>query len=164
MAGGVKPIFTDPEALEVKINEYFEKNQFCPTLSGLALHLDVTRQTLSNYIGASESGAGKRGKGKAAECGRLLQMAKARIESFLEGELVVRTKSTHGIEFALMNGYGWGQKQTVDVQGSMQTEVKAEVSTPISRMSDEELLEQMRVIGARLAEIMKREGLQHDDG
>lgn len=174
MAGGVKPIFTDPEALREKINDYFdglpkrdENGEEIwvrpPTLAGLAGHLGVTRRTLTNYISDYESGAGKRGKGKAAECGQLLTQAKSQIETFLEEELVTRSKTT-GIQFALMNGYGWGQKQTVDVQGSMQTEVKAEVSTPVSRLSDEELLNRLTVLQARASEIMQREGLSGADG
>lgn len=172
---GVNPIFTDPEALREQIDGYFDslpkrkeedEDQLeywirPPTLSGLAQHLNVTRRTLTNYISDYESGEGKRGKGKAAQCGELLIRAKGRIETYLEEELVTRPK-TQGVQFALQNGYGWGAKNTVEVKGDMKTAISGEVSTPstpISDLSDEELLEQMKIVRARLDAIMEREGI-----
>lgn len=160
----MKVRFDNPEELAEKINRYFETLRskdppLPPTMSGLALFLGVTRKTLTRYIGdvESEAGAQKRKKGRAAECGELLMMAKAQIETYLEEKLV--NGYSKGIEFTLMNGYGWGGKSTVDVQGDVEVKHGGEVKTSVTSLSDEELIEQIRILGARQTEILKREGI-----
>ena len=126
-------------------------------MSGLALFLGTTRRTLLEYINEIEKPGAKTG-GKNRECAELIVMAKAQIECWMEERLV--TNYSRGLEFVLQNGYyGWGEKKTTAVQGTVEVEHKGEVGTPVSRMSDEELIEQLKILGARQAEIMKREGI-----
>ncbi len=167
----MKTVFDNPEELEAKIEAYFDGlgkddngwYRIPPTLIGLAYHLDCSNRTLSRYIAAAEcKDDPKKTKKRSQQCAYLLMRAKMRIERYLAEQLLLRSK-THGVEFALQNGYGWGQKQTVDVKSDVKAEVKTE-STPVTRLSDEELMEQIRILSARVAEIMKREGLQNDDG
>ena len=161
MPRGGKPMFDNPRLLSRKIDEYFTACA-APTLSGLAMHLVVNRKTLTRYIADYETGQGNRGKGKAAKCGYLLSMAKARIEAWLEEQLLTRSK-THGIEMILKNCYGWGNTGTgvVKVEGEVthKTSIDEEKETPLSQISDEELLEQLKIVNARVAEIMEREVL-----
>lgn len=151
--------FSDPTELQKKIDEYFEKidepdeegDKRPPTLSGLALHLGTTRVTLSEYINAAQNDDGN---GKKAKCGELLVMAKARIECYLEERLL--TGYSKGLEFVLQNGYhGWGSKQQVTVSGGMDVKHEGEVKT---KLTDEELLNQIAILTAKAEEIKKREG------
>ena len=166
----MKTVFNNPEELKEKILAYFDGLRKDPdgdliqppTLSGLALHLGVTRRTLANYIADAEREDGQKpNKKRSAQCAHLIMLAKAQMEQYLEEQLLMRSK-THGVEFALQNGYGWGQKQTVDVKSDVKAEVKTEV-TPVSKLSDEELMDQMRILSARLADIMRREGVEDAD-
>lgn len=147
--------FDNPEELEEKITRYFDeiaKAEKPPTLSGLALFLGTTRQTLFEYIESVKGG----GSSTKAQCGEKLVMAKARIECYLEEELVTRGK-THGIEFALTNGYaGWGNKTSVKVEGKTEVEHKEQAA---SRLTDEELMDRLAVLMEKAAQIRKREGL-----
>lgn len=151
--------FSNPEELKKKIDEYFEKIdepdeegvKRPPTLSGLALHLGTTRRTLSEYINAAEDEAGN---GKKAKCGELLVMAKARIECDLEERMISRFSK--GLPFVLQNGYyGWGSKQQVTVSGGIDVKHEGEVKT---KLTDEELLNQIAILTAKAEEIKKREG------
>ena len=162
----MKTVFDNPEELKEKILAYFDGLRKDPdgdliqppTLSGLALHLGVTRRTLSNYIADAEREDGQKpNKKRSAQCAHLIMLAKAQMEAYLEEQLLLRSK-THGVEFALQNGYGWGQKQTVDVKSDVKAEVKTE-ATPVSKLSDEELIEQLKIMNARVDAIMEREGL-----
>ena len=159
--------FTDPLALAEKIEKYFEMMQpdpekpddpgRPPTLSGLALFLGTTRKTLGEYIADAERGEGKK-SGREKECAELIMMAKAQIECYLEERLI--TNYSRGLEFTLQNGYhGWGVKNNVEVKGDVEVDHKGEVKTAAASLSDEELLERMKVLAARQAEIMAREGL-----
>jgi len=86
-----------------KCDEYFkgitdENGEYIhpPTLSGLCVHLGMSRDDFADAL-ASKS------RGKAAE------LAKLRIEAFLEEQLF-RGKQTSGVMFALTNIYGWSEK------------------------------------------------------
>lgn len=151
--------FDNPEELEEKITRYFETLRppgqelkwKPPTLSGLALFLGTTRFTLCDYMNSVKTG----GSGTKAQCGELLLMAKAQIECYLEEELVARTGSTRGIEFALQNGYeGWGAKKDVKVEAEVEQKTDAKAIT----LTDEELMHQLAVLTAKTMEIMKKEG------
>ena len=162
----MKTVFDNPEELNEKILAYFDGLRKDPdgdliqppTLSGLALYLGVTRRTLANYIADAEREDGQKpNKKRSAQCAHLIMLAKAQMEQYLEEQLLMRSK-THGVEFALQNGYGWGQKQTVDVKSDVKAEVKTEATT-VSKLSDEELIEQLKIMNARVDAIMEREGL-----
>jgi hypothetical protein len=153
-----KARFSDPEVLERQIEDYFEGIKAAhvpPTLSGLAFVLGVTRKTLSNYIRECEDEEG--GKSKKAECGRLLMMAKARIECWLEEQLVTRGK-TKGIEFALKNNYDWSDKMNVNVDGKTEHSGEVDVKLTAAKLTDEELLNRIELLTARANEIRRREG------
>ena len=148
--------FDNPEDLQEKITRYFEvtaRAERPPTLSGLALFLGTTRWTLLDYIESFKGG----GNSVRAQCGEMLVLAKAQIEAWLEEELVTRAKPG-GIQFALANGYaGWG-KQQVKVEAEVKQEAKGETKT--IQLTDAELLEQIKILQQRAAEIRAREGAQ----
>ena len=154
--------FDDPDELKTKIGQYFETygrldpkgDMKPPTLSGLALHLGTTRHLLNEYINAALK---EDAKGRKAECGELLVMAKARIECFLEEMLI--SDYSKGLEFVLKNGYkDWGDKTTVTVDGGMDVKHEGEIS--IAKLTDEELLARIGVLQAKAGEIMRKEGTE----
>lgn len=86
-----------------KCDEYFAKitgedGEYIhpPTLSGLCVHLGMSRDDFADAL-ASKT------RGKPAE------LAKLRIEAYLEEQLF-RGKQTSGVMFALTNIYGWSEK------------------------------------------------------
>lgn len=147
-----KAIFDNPEELQEKIDRYFETigaAEKPPTMSGLALFLGTTRQTLLNYINSAKT-EGKSGK---ARCGEMLILAKAQIECYLEERLI--TDYSRGLEFVLKNGYyGWGDKITV----AGEVDVKHEGEVGVVKLTDEELLSRINILQAKANEIMKKEG------
>ncbi len=75
-----------------------------PTVSGLCLYLGIDRSTWQNYQDEEEN---------PQLCG-VIKKAKARIEAYLEEQLLLREKSVQGIIFNLQNNYGWRQKQEIE--------------------------------------------------
>ena len=71
-----------------------------PSVSGLCLHLGIERSTWQNY---------------RTEFPEITEEARARIEAYLEGELLTRKKSVQGIIFNLQNNYGWREKREVEL-------------------------------------------------
>ncbi len=71
-----------------------------PSVSGLCLYLGIDRSTWQNY---------------REDWPEVTEEARARIEAYLEGELLTREKSVQGIIFNLQNNYGWRQKQEVEL-------------------------------------------------
>lgn len=87
--------------LQTKIDRYFEKKKKgIISMTGLALHLGVTRKTLANYS-------------KTDRVGHLLEMAKLRCENLLEERMIQGVPPT-GMIFTLKNNYGWVDKTEVD--------------------------------------------------
>lgn len=87
--------------LQAKIDKYFEKKKKgIISMTGLALHLGVTRKTLANYS-------------KTDRVGHLLEMAKLRCENLLEERMIQGVPPT-GMIFTLKNNYGWVDKTEVD--------------------------------------------------
>jgi len=101
MAGRGRPFkFTDPDLLEEKINEYFDttpKDEW--TWTGLALSLDTTRETLSEY---------KEKEGFSD----LVKWALLRVENGYEIDLKKHGRS--GTIFALKN-FDWKDKNETDI-------------------------------------------------
>lgn len=94
---------SSPSSLQKRIDAYFTKalkNKSPITLSGLALHLKVTRQTLLDYKDTDVLGP-------------IISQAKLRCENHLEEKLVMGAPPT-GIVFILKNGYGWKDKVEID--------------------------------------------------
>lgn len=111
--------FTDPEELERRIEEYFDSRWSTrtitakdgttwdepymrpPTMAGLALALDTTRQTLLAY---------SRGDGSRDErFVPIIARAKMRIAEFAEEALYVR-EASNGAKFALEANHGYGRE------------------------------------------------------
>ena len=150
-----KLVFDKPDELQKKIDRYFETIAAAekpPTLSGLALFLGTTRDLLNDYISTARK---DNAKGKKAECGELLVMAKAQIECYLEEKLI--DNYSKGLEFVLKNGYhGWGDKITV----AGEVDVKHEGTVTEIKMTDEELMNRISVLQEKVKEIRKKEGVE----
>jgi hypothetical protein len=107
--------FKSPEELQKAIDGYFDKciaTQYDkelgknieiivipPTVSGLAVELDTTRQTLVDY----------EGKDGFIDT---IKKAKQKIESYAERALVTN-RNPAGVIFSLKNNYGWVDKQEI---------------------------------------------------
>lgn len=76
-----------------------------PSIAGLCLQLGIDRSTWQNY---ADPALHPELEDVAAE-------ARARIEAYLEQELLTREKGLQGIIFNLQNNYGWRQKQEVEL-------------------------------------------------
>lgn len=76
-----------------------------PTISGLCLFLGIDRSTWQNY-GDAENEPKK---------AKVVMAARARIEAYLEEQLLTREKSVQGIIFNLQNNYGWKNKTEVEI-------------------------------------------------
>jgi len=103
-------------ALKKRIDKYFrdcdtgDKNgeQIPYTYSGLALALGVSRSTLKNYETYEYYGYGN-----------LIEMARARIEEYMEKQLFGK-KQCVGAIFALKNNFdGWIEKSETKIKGPL---------------------------------------------
>jgi hypothetical protein len=106
MAGGRPLKFATPQALEKACDEYFadcEANKQPFTITGLALALDTSRETLCNY---EEKDA----------FFDTVKRAKLKCENYAEKQLY--TSSPTGPIFALKN-YGWKDKQETEHSGTL---------------------------------------------
>ena len=112
--------YIEVELMQKKINTYFKKcdNEHEPyTVTGLCLALEITRETLSQYL-------------KSDEFSDTIKKAKLRVENYLEKHLITDT-STTGIIFNLKNNFGWTDKQQVEHSGN--------INNPFEGLSTEEL-------------------------
>lgn len=93
----MKPVpIKNDEGDPIMVTEYIVP----PSVSGLCLYLGIDRSTWQNY---------------RTDFPEVTEEARARIEVYLEGELLTREKSVQGIIFNLQNNYGWRQKQEVEL-------------------------------------------------
>lgn len=99
--------FKTADELQIKIDEYFDSCQneqkeiIRPyTITGLALHLETTRQVILNYEAREEFTD-------------TIKRAKLRIENFAE-ESLFTSKQTAGVIFNLVNNHKWINKQDVE--------------------------------------------------
>ena len=109
MAGGRPLAFETVEDLEDAVNNYFDndanvldpdgKEIFLPTMSGLALSLGVSRQTVVNYSNKEEFFD-------------TINKARGKIENFIERRLY--GNNVTGCIFNLKNNFGWKDKTEVD--------------------------------------------------
>lgn len=121
--GGVR-MYETPEALENKINEYFdycfvtewsEKYQRnfkrelqTPTYAGLARYLGFTsRQSFINY---------ENSENPLFE--EVIARARLRLEEYLETKLINVKGNPAGIVFAMKNNAGWREENRLEVTGS----------------------------------------------
>lgn len=86
------------------------KRQIRPfTITGLALALDTTRETLLDYEGKEEFSY-------------TIKKAKEIIHNYTEEELMKRDKPT-GVIFNLKNNYGWRDKSEVEMDGKVDSNI-----------------------------------------
>lgn len=124
------------EELESKVKAYFDSchdkngDLIRPyTITGLALALDTSRETLIDYEekeGYSDT----------------IKRAKAKIENFAEEQLFTN-RNTAGVIFNMVNNWGWKNKQ--EHEQNINAKVDATVETNLNSLSTEELqqLEQL---------------------
>ncbi len=101
--------------LEEAINKFFtdcDVNKEPYTITGLALALDTTRQSLCDYE-------------KREEFTDTLKKAKARVENYAEKRLFEGQPT--GAIFALKN-YGWSDKQDINLGGQEDNPVQTKVT------------------------------------
>lgn len=94
------------------IDEYFQNcqdNDTPCTITGLALALDTSRQSLCEWV--------ERGD----ELGAVIKRAKVRVENYVE-ELLLSSRSPGGPIFWLKN-FGWSDRQELNVSGGMDIDV-----------------------------------------
>ena len=91
MAGGRPMIWKDPMELSDLVAEYFNQTDR-PTLSGLAVFLEIDRQTLYNYK-------------ERDQFFDIIKRATAKVESIYEERAIYENNPT-GVIFALKN-MGW---------------------------------------------------------
>lgn len=134
--------FRSAKALQMKIDEYFDScdNNTAPvmtktgaivdmpspkpyTITGLALALDTSRQTLLNYA-------------EREEYFDTIRKAKLRIENYVE-ESLWTPKITSGVIFNLKNNFGWVDKQNVEHSGETTQNVNNNMD--LSHLTVEEL-------------------------
>lgn len=73
-----------------------------PSISALCLFLGIEKRTWTNYA-------------DDPDLAPLVEQTKARMEAYLEEQLLIREKGVQGIIFNLQNNYGWKQKQEVEL-------------------------------------------------
>lgn len=102
--GGRPSTWTDPKVVEKLIDEYF-KHAKKPTLSGLAVTLDISRSTLYEYE-------------KKDQFSDIIKKARNRIIEIYEELLIHRDQNPTGVIFALKN-MGWSDKQETELTGNL---------------------------------------------
>lgn len=124
MARTGRPLkFKTAKQLQTKIDEYFkycDENDKPYTITGLALHLDCSRDVLC-YISDKD------------EFFDTIQRAKERI---LEHNEVNLTRGKYNVAFgifSLKNNFGWSEKQDINVNAN------ANVNNSYANLTDEEL-------------------------
>ncbi|MFW6145685.1 MAG: terminase small subunit [bacterium] len=116
--GGARPEFETVAEMQKAIDDYFDscfitatneageeyQKRIRPwTITGLAYHLGVTRQTLLNYQNEYDE-----------KFFATITRAKTRIEMYNEEQLHRGQGKTNGVQFNLMNNFNWRKKQEVD--------------------------------------------------
>ena len=87
-----------------------------PSIAGLCLQLGIDRSTWQNYADPALH----------PELADVAAEARARIEAYLEQELLTREKGLQGIIFNLQNNYGWRQKQEVELGDKTRKSIQTE--------------------------------------
>ncbi len=108
MARGRPKKFDSVSEMQKKIDEYFESRDKAGlgyTITGLALGLGMTRETLLQYE-------------KNSEFSDAIKKAKTKIEESLEQRLL-DGKNVVGVIFNLKNNFGWKDQQQVEHSGAV---------------------------------------------
>lgn len=97
-----QPLYNDAGE-PIRVVEYIRP----PTVGGLCLYLGIDRSTWQNYADGR----------LYPELADVVAGAKARMECWLEEELLTREKNVQGLIFNLQNNYGWREKREVELGG-----------------------------------------------
>ena len=95
--------FKSAKELQSKIDAYFrdcDKKKKPYTITGLALALDTTRETLLDYE-------------ERDEFSDTIKKAKLKCQAYAEEQLFTN-RNTAGVIFNMVNNYGWKNKQDID--------------------------------------------------
>lgn len=106
--GGRPKKFESPEQLQLEIDKYFktmDKEQRPYTISGLALFLDTTRETLLDY------------ENKYENYSDTVKKAKLKILNFNEESLYTNRNVT-GVIFNLKCNFGFQDSQNINISSS----------------------------------------------
>ena len=137
---GRPKLFTDPEVLKARIDEYFDKcdsrvkQKFVAktgevvevrdpepyTMSGLAYHLGMDRKSLINYS-------------RDDAFFHTIKEARARVERDVEMRMNDKDQFTPGLIFNAKVNFGWQDKSEVDITS------KGESINPYAALTTEEL-------------------------
>lgn len=115
--GGRPFKFTDPDKLDMQIEEFFndcKDNKRIPTVTGLAVYLDTDRLTLLNYENCLDNPAyEKLDYDVKVRLTNSIKRAKQRVESEYE-QALFNKNSAVGAIFTLKNNYKWVDKQEIE--------------------------------------------------
>lgn len=134
MTAGRPVKFANLDELQAKIDAYFDscyetdesgaKKLIEPlTITGLALALDTTRETLCNYA-------------EKEEFSDTVRRAKLRVENFAEKQLFL-AKSATGPIFALKN-FGWADSQNLNHGGQIGNPINGKITVELVRPGEVE--------------------------
>ncbi len=121
---GAKLRFQTPQELQKTVDNYFDSEEK-PTLSGLALHLGLTRQSVWNY-------------GHREEFSEIIIRAAQRIETLYEEKLVYGKHPT-GVIFALKCCMDW--KETSPEVEPTQHDIKSQFQRDLDEVTRLQLKE-----------------------
>lgn len=130
MMRGDEPVLSDG-GKPIKFRVYVRP----PTVGGLCIYLGIDRSSWNNYCDRELH----------PEFEDITNYARTLMESYLEEQLVLREKSTQGIQFNLENNFGWKKKKEV--------ELGAETRAVVSRVPNMTLDEKMAAIKAAALEL-----------
>ena len=108
--------FKTAAQLQKKVDEYFDacaEHKIPPTITGLALALDTTRQTFIDYEGRDAFTD-------------TIKKAKLRCENYAEIQLF-RGRNVAGVIFNMKNNYGWKDKRQHEHDGTMMIDLLDEL-------------------------------------
>lgn len=110
------------EEMQEVIDNYFKERdtEGLPyTVSGLALALDMTRETLLRYE-------------ENLEFSDTIKRAKQKIEDYVETRLFVSGIST-GVIFNLKNNFGWRDKQEIEQSGELNNTITVKFNEDVGK-------------------------------
>ena len=119
--------FPSVEELDKQISEYFAQcaeNKRPPTITGLAVYLDTSRETLREYK-------------EREEFVDSIKRALAFCENFIDEGMLTNKLNTTAAIFNLKNNYGWKDKTETEFSGGLKQYVISEGETePIPAPSE----------------------------
>lgn len=124
MPAGRPLLFGSVEELQKRIDDYFhycDRKEKPYTITGLAVFLDTSRQTLINYEGRNEYFD-------------TIKKAKDQCEAYLEEGMMTNKLNPTACIFSAKNNYGWRDKQELEHAGPDGGPIKTQAITfnPVS--------------------------------